>query len=216
MASDRATTKLDLRKVLKTLYSPRPNTVAIVDVPPLNFLMIDGRGNPNTAPVYQEAVEALYGLAYGLKFHTKRSQGMDFAVMPLEGLWWVEGAPEFELRELMARKDEWQWTMMIAQPEIVTAEMLDSVRSETARKRNLAGLDRIRYTSFHEGQAVQTLHIGPYAAETPTIERLHEFIRANGFQFYGRHHEIYLSDPRRSAPEKLKTILRQPVRMAAT
>jgi hypothetical protein len=209
-------TQLNLRKTMRHLYNPRPDRVTVVDVPPLNFLMIDGRGNPNTAPAYQEAVEALYSLAYGLKFHIKRSQQMDFAVMPLEGLWWVKGQEEFDLRELMERRDEWQWTMMIAQPEIVTVEMVDTLRAEAVRKREPTGLNLIRFESFAEGHAAQTLHGGPYAAELPTVERLHAFILANGYTLRGKHHEIYLSDPRRSVPEKLKTILRQPIATVAT
>lgn len=197
---------LDLRNRLKHLYRPSARAVSIVDVPELPFLMVDGQGDPNTAPAYREAIEALYAVAYTLKFAVKRAQGIDYPVMPLEGLWWTEpgGMPDF------ADRSGWRWTAMILQPELVTEEMVGAVIVETVKKKALPALPLLRLGRFHEGTAAQILYTGPYAGERPTIERLHAFIREQGHTLSGRHHEIYLSDPRRTAPDKLKTVIRQP------
>jgi hypothetical protein len=200
--------KLDLKKDLKHLYQPPTKEVVTVDVPRFNFLMIDGAGNPNTVPEYPEAISALYNVAYTLKFAIKKGElGIDYPVMPLEGLWWAADFNSFSLE----RKDEWYWTMMILQPECVTQALVDQALEQVRRKKDLPALSKLRLESFHEGLAAQIMHIGPYAAEAPTIARLHQFIAANGCGLTGKHHEIYLSDPRRSAPEKLKTIVRQPM-----
>jgi hypothetical protein len=200
-------TKIDFKKELRQLYDSSTKDVSLVDVPPLNYLMVDGQGNPNTSQAYQEAIEALYAASYALKFKLKPS-GLDYSVMPLEGLWWAEDMTQFSLDN----KDIWQWTAMIMQPQPVTAELVTETLPEVEQKKKLPALARLRFESFHEGLSVQVMHLGPYAAEQPTIERLHLFISENGFEFNGKHHEIYLSDPRRSAPERLKTIIRQPVR----
>ncbi len=203
---------IDLKKTLKTLYAPSARDFALVDVPPLNFLMIDGAGDPNSAPAYSEAVEALYALAYALKFQSKREQGRDYSVMPLEGLWWSDDMATFSVE----RKGDWRWTMMILQPDWITAEQVAAMRAETERKKGLPALSRIRFEQYHEGLSFQILHIGSYADEAPTLYRLHhEVMPAQGYEFAGNHHEIYLSDPRRTDPAKLKTILRQPVRPVA-
>jgi len=199
--------KIDLKKELKHLYRPSPREVTVVDVPPMNFLMIDGSGDPNTSAEYKEALEALYALAYALKFRVKRSQGVDYVVMPLEGLWWVEGTERFSWED----KESWQWTAMIMQPEWVTVGMFEEVREEVERKKPVAALGRVRFERFEEGLSVQILHIGPYSAEGPTVEKLQTFIRESGYRVRGRHHEIYLSDPRRCAPERLRTVIRQPI-----
>ncbi len=200
--------KLDLKRKLRHLYNPSPRQPEIVEAPAMNYLMIDGAGDPNISPAYQEAVSALYSLAYTIKFMLKKSaDGLDYTVMGLEGLWWAGNMDQFSLN----RKDDWLWTMMILQPEFVTAEHVSRGRDEAARKRDLPALDRVRLESFHEGLCAQIMHIGPYAAEAPTIEKLHEFIAAGGYIRRGKHHEIYLSDPNRVAPERLKTIIRQPV-----
>lgn len=203
--------KTDLKKDLKHLYSASAKEPALVDVPPANFLMIDGKGDPNKAPEFREAVEALYGTAYTLKFMLKKGGvGPEYAVMPLEGLWWVDDMRLFSPED----KGAWLWTLMIMQPEWVTLELFREAVEEVARKKDPPALAGIRLESFHEGPAAQIMYIGPYSDEGPTIERLHAFIRENGRERAGRHHEIYLSDPRRTAPEKLKSILRQPVAKA--
>lgn len=189
------------------LYSPSAKTISAVDVPPMNFLMVDGEGDPNTSRSYREAIEALYGLSYTLKFMVKREHpDRDFRVMPLEGLWWAAENGPLDL----ARKDRWQWTAMIMQPDVVTADLVARATAELRAKRNPAALDRARFESFHEGPAAQILYVGPYAGEMPTIERLHACITEQGQRLRGRHHEIYLGDPRRAAPEKLRTVIRQP------
>jgi hypothetical protein len=202
--------KLDLKKELKPLYTAK-SVPHLLDIPVMNFLMIDGAGNPNTASVYHEAVQALYAVAYTLKFKVKKEQAVDYPVMALEGLWWMEKMAEFSIE----RKDDWKWTMMISTPDFITAEMVAAAKAEAARKKDLPALGKLRFEKFHEGRAAQIMHLGPYADEAPTIQRLHDFIHAQGLSFDGawqKHHEIYLSDPRRSAPEKMKTIIRQPVK----
>jgi hypothetical protein len=199
--------KIDFKKELSHLYNPSKKVFSIVDVPSMRFLMIDGHGDPNTTPVYQEAVEALYGVAYGLKFMSKKEKGIDYVVPPLEGLWWMEDMAEFSLEA----KDDWDWTMMIMQPEWITAEMIEQVRADVARKTDPPALPKLRFEEYHEGLAVQILYIGPYADEASTIARMHAFATAEGYELRAKHHEIYLSDPRRTAPEKLKTVIRQPI-----
>lgn len=199
--------KIDLKKELKQFYSPSAEAVSIVDVPAMSFLMIDGSGNPNTAQEYSDAVAALYALAYALKFSIKQGDGSDYAVMPLEGLWWTDDMAQFSV----ANKDIWQWTMMIMQPVPVTAELVAEVRQDVARKKRPVALSRVRFESFDEGRAAQIMHIGPYSAEGPTVASLHSFVADHGYQLRGKHHEIYLRDPRKSAPEKLQTVIRQPV-----
>ena len=203
------TEKLDLKKELKHLYRPSAKKAETVDVPMMSFLMIDGEGNPNTSPDYQAAVEALYGTAYTLKFACKKQLGRDFTVMPLQGLWWGISMHGGVLSE--ADKDQFEWTMMIMQPDFVTDEMVTAAVEEVERKKGLPALANLRFEPFAEGLAVQILHVGPYDAEGPTIERLHSYAESQGYRLSGKHHEIYLSDPRRAAPEKLKTIIRHPV-----
>lgn len=200
-------TKIDFKKEFKTLYRAAATTATVVKVPGLNYLMIDGHGDPNTNPEYGEAVSALYSLAYALKFAVKKKSGDDFVVMPLEGLWWVDDMRLFDLH----KKDNWDWTMLMLQPKFVTAKLVETILPEVAKKKDLPALPRIRFEAYAEGLAAQIMHLGPYAAEEPTITRLHEFIGQNGYQRRGKHHEIYLSDPRRTAPEKMKTIIRQPL-----
>ncbi len=200
--------KVDLKKELKHLYNPSAKEISVVDVPPMNFLMIDGAGDPNVSPEYQQAMEALFSLSYALKFRIKKDIGADYVVMPLEGLWWTDDPSQFS----MTNKAIWKWTAMIMQPEYVTLELFEEVLAEVRRKKGLPALDRVRFETLHEGLSAQIMHIGPYAAEEPTIARLHGFIRDNGYELNGKHHEIYLSDPRRTAPGKLKTVIRQPVR----
>lgn len=200
-------TKVDLIKQHSDLYKPSAKDVAVVDVPVMPFLMIDGAGNPNTSQDYQQAVEALYGVSYAIKFMLKKEQGLDYSVMPLEGLWWTPDMREFNVEH----KERWLWTMLIAQPREVTPALFEQARAQVQQKKPSPALAQLRLEEFHEGLAAQIMHLGPYAAEGPTIARLHAFIREQGYTLDGKHHEIYLGDPRRAAPEKLKTIIRQPV-----
>ncbi|UCH61825.1 MAG: GyrI-like domain-containing protein [Fidelibacterota bacterium] len=203
--------KIDLKKELRHLYVPSTKEVVLVDVPQMNFLMVDGRGDPNTAQEFQDAMEVLYGLAYGIKFGLKKKGlGPDYSVMPSEGLWWMASGGEFDLEI----KDEWLWTLMIMQPDHITKEMFDQAKAELKAKKNPLALNKVRFEPFHEGLSVQIMHIGPYAEEKPTIEKMHIFIKEQDYRPRGRHHEIYLGDPRRTPPERLKTVLRQPVEKA--
>ena len=201
--------KLDLKKKWKQFYQPPVNQITTVHVPPLTYLMVDGKGDPNTSKAFHLAIEALYALSYTLKFSIRKSPlPLDYGVMPLEGLWWSGNGHTFN----MVDKSTWKWTVMILQPDfIASAELVDAF-DEVRKKKNPAALDDVRFAALEEGDAVQTLYVGPYSEEGPTIQRMHEHIHAAGRQLHGKHHEIYLSDPRRTAPEKLKTILRQPMR----
>ncbi len=201
--------KLDLKRDLKHLYNPSSRDFAIVDVPQMCFLMVDGRGDPNTVPEYREAVEALYSVAYTLKFAVKKNQNIDYPVMALEGLWWSDDPTVFALDQ----RQHWHWTMMIMVPEFVSQKMVAEAKEQARKKKALPALDKLYIEPFHEGLCVQIMHIGPYKAEGPTIARMHDYIHAEGYVIMGKHHEIYLGDPRRSAPEKLKTVLRQPMRV---
>ena len=200
--------KTDFKKQLKHLYQPSAKEVSVVDVPDMNFLMVDGQGDPGTSPEYQEALEALYTMAYQLKFTIKgRDPELDYVIPPPEGLWWAKDLDAFSMDD----RDAWQWTAMIMQPDQVTEVLFDEAVDKVKQKKDLPGLGKLRLERYHEGRAVQILHLGPYSAEGPTIEKLHAFARENGYQLRGKHHEIYLSDPRRTAPEKIKTVIRQPV-----
>jgi hypothetical protein len=208
MPQAREVTKIDLRKEFKQLYNPPAKEVVLVDVPNMAFLMINGSGDPNTSQEYHSALTSLYNVSYTLKFLIKKEMSIDYPVMPLEGLWWTNDMYEFS----MENKDIWQWTSMIMQPACVTAELVRRVCEELKQKKDLPALSELRFEHFHEGLSVQVMHVGPYAAEKPTIEKLHMYIKEHGYEFNGKHHEIYLGDPRRAAPEKLKTVLRQPVK----
>jgi len=203
--------KIDLKKEEKNLYNPSKKDFSLADVPEMSFLMVDGRGDPNEEP-FGLAVEALYAVSYTVKFMSKADPGIDYVVMPLEGLWWAEDMDVFQPDEM--DKSQWLWTAMIRQPDHITATMVEEAIERTrAKKKALDRLDEVRFESFHESLSVQIMHLGPFSEEGPTIHRLHhDFLPANGFQENGKHHEIYLSDIRRTAPEKLKTVLRQPVR----
>lgn len=203
-----AMTKLDLKKELKDLYFPSAKEVALIDVSEMSFLAIDGTGDPNTSQDFQEAIQALYGVAYTLKFALKKEES-DFAVMPLEALWRADDISSF----MDARKDEWKWTNMIAQPDFVTERHVRDAKAQLLAKRgDVPALEELRLERFAEGLSVQIMHIGPYAEEAPTIQRLHDYMGEHDYTFNGQHHEIYLGDPRRTKPERLKTVIRQPVR----
>ena len=202
--------KIDFKKVLPTLYNPSAKTFSVVEVPQLNFLLIDGAGDPNRALAYQAALETLYAVAYTLKFMSKKQLDQDYGVPPLEGLWWADDMENFTTRR---DKTTWQWTMMIMTPAWITEEMVAAARATAASKKALSALAQLRFAAYTEGLAVQILHIGSYDDEGPVLARLHqEWLGANGYVENGKHHEIYLSDARRVEPGKLKTILRQPIR----
>jgi hypothetical protein len=201
--------KLDLRKEFKSLLTPPSKNVVMVQVARYQFLMIDGRGDPNTSPLFQESIQALYALSYGLKFTLKKEKAVDYPVMPIEGLFSGEGVEWFK-----ANRQDWRWTLMILQPGVVTKTWVERIRALTLEKGKAPAAARVRFEPYREGRSVQIMHIGPYSAEGPTIARLHDYMRDNGWIPNGRHHEIYLGDPRRSAPEKLRTVVRQPIRKA--
>lgn len=200
--------KVDLKKEQKALYQPPTDKVVSVDVPPLSYLMIDGEGDPNSSQAYQEAIEALFSVAYTLKFMVKKSDfAIDYGVMPLEGLWWADDMSNFSTED----KSNWKWTMMIVQPPFVTTEMAADAIAEVKKKKKLAGIDLMRFEMYDEGQAAQIMHIGPFSEEGPKIAKVHTFISESGHALSGKHHEIYLSDIRKADPAKWKTIIRQPM-----
>jgi hypothetical protein len=200
--------KIDYKKEYKHLFRPSSKKVEIVEVPKWNYLMIDGEGDPNSSQAFQNAIEALYSLSYTLKFMIKKGeQGIDYGVLPLEGLWWADDMSCFK----EGKKDDWKWTLMIMQPESVTDELVKQATDKVKEKKNPASLSLVRFEAFEEGKAAQTMHIGPFSEEGPTIEKVHAFIEERGSRRRGKHHEIYLSDVRRAAPEKWKTVVRQPM-----
>lgn len=201
--------KVDYKKTLKYLYGAKVGTPTIVTVPKMNFLMVDGKGDPNTSPDYGEAIEALYPVAYIIKFLCKDKYDQDFSVMPLEGLWWTENMADFSDKN----KGNWLWTAMVMQPEVVTKAIFTEAMETIKQRKIPKALDKVRFDAYDEGLAAQVMYIGPYEKEGPTITALHKFIEEhNGIldETTKHHHEIYLSDPRRTDSSKLKTIIRQP------
>ncbi|MFN8497911.1 MAG: GyrI-like domain-containing protein [Anaerolineae bacterium] len=197
---------IDVKKLYKDLYNPPSKTPVLIEVPPLDYLMLDGQGDPSGA-AFAEATQALYSVAYTLKFMLQKELGVKYSVPPMSALWWADEMTDF----LNARRDNWRWTAMIMQPVVVAPEQLARAISDAARKKDVAAVADVRLERFAEGLAAQIMHLGPYSAEPPTIARLHAFIHHRGYALRGKHHEVYLSDPRRAAPEKMKTVLRQPV-----
>lgn len=202
--------KVDFKKTMKAFWQPPAGRFVLVELPPLPFLMIDGAGDPNTSADYKRALEWLYSVSYGVKFMSKKELERDYTVAPLEGLWWADDMDSFLTRD----KDAWSWTMMIMQAEWITPQMIARATDKAAAKLGAVPAN-LRLETLEEGLCVQTMHVGSYDDEGPVLRRLHEeFLPENGLVETGRHHEIYLSDPRRTLPEKLKTVLRQPVRRA--
>jgi len=200
--------KVDLKKQFPHLYKASGKKMEIVTVPKLNYLMIDGTGDPNNSKQFEEAIGALYSLSYTIKFMFKKgAQQIDYGVMPLEGLWWTDDMKNFSMED----KSKWKWTLMVTQPEFVTKAIIAEARALVAKRKSVPMLDEVRFEAMNEGLCAQVLYTGPYSGEAPTIVKLHEFIKDSGYQLRGKHREIYLNDMRRTAPEKLKTIIRQPI-----
>ena len=211
---------IDLRKQLKYLYQPSAKNVELIEAPPLQFAMIDGaieKGeSPGSSKSFAESMKTLYGISYTLKFMLKKrtENAVDYPVMALEGLWWVEDG-QFDIMV----KDNWYYTVMILQPDVVTPSVFAEGMSQLRKKQGISpALEKLRLESFTEGLCVQTMHIGPYATEPATLEKMRQFMQEHGYEDLvgkgGKHHEIYLGDPRKAAPEKLKTVLRHPVQKA--
>jgi len=199
--------KIDYKKELKHLYNPSAKKIEIVNVPVMSFLMIDGEGDPNTSQAYKDAIEALFSVSYTLKFMIKKGeQQIDYGVLPLEGLWWADDPSAFQA----GNKDKWKWTSMMMQPEFVTHDLSNAAIDQAGKKKSFNSLSAMRFESYHEGEAAQIMYIGPFSEEGPTITEIHSFIIDHGCEIAGKHHEIYLSDFRKTPPDKLKTIIRQP------
>ncbi|GAB3572435.1 GyrI-like domain-containing protein [Amycolatopsis endophytica] len=201
----------DVKRELNALYAPKNTEWALVEVPEQQFLAIDGHGDPNTSPDYARAVEALYAVAYTLKFAVKRGGGREFVVAPLEGLWWADDYAAFTRRD----KDSWHWTMLISQPPWVGADLVDAARDTALEKKKLPAIGGIRLRALREGRSAQVLHVGSYDDEGPVLAGLGAFFAGHGLRHGGLHHEIYLSDPRRTEAARLKTVLRQPAEPAS-
>jgi len=200
--------KRDVKREFRELYSASAKHISEVDVPELAYLMLDGEGDPNTSPAYARAVEALFTVSYTAKFALKKGpMAIDYTVMPLEGLWWADDWSVF----LSGDKNRWKWTMMIMQPEFVPEDLVREAVNRCREAKKLPALEKIRFERFKEGRCAQVLHVGPFTEEGPTIERLHEYVDGKS-GLGGKHHEIYLSDIRRAAPSRWKTIIRQPMK----
>ncbi|MEI7707513.1 MAG: GyrI-like domain-containing protein [Chlorobium sp.] len=198
---------VDLKKELKPLYQPSAKEVVVVDVPAMNFLMVDGQGDPNASQPFPDAIEALFSVAYTVKFMIKKGAlAIDYGVMPLEGLWWADDMTKFSQED----KSNWKWTVMIMQPSFVTREIIEDAIVEVKKKKNPSSLSSVRFETFSEGRCAQIMHIGPFSEEGPTILKVHQFIDTVSHR-RGKHHEIYMSDIRRAHPSKWKTIVRQPM-----
>ncbi|MDH3699265.1 MAG: GyrI-like domain-containing protein [Flavobacteriaceae bacterium] len=199
--------KINYKKVLKHLYNASSVKISVVDVPEINFLAIDGVGDPNTSESYAQAIEALYSVSYTLKFMLKKGpRAIDYGVMPLEGLWWTDDMAKFSQED----KSNWKWTAMIMQPDLISEQEVEEAKRLAESKKELPALPLMEFRTYKEGTCAQIMHIGPFSEEGPTIQKVHQFIQEQGNSLSGKHHEIYLSDIRRAAPEKWKTIIRQP------
>ncbi len=202
--------KIDFKSTLKEFYQPSSKEVMIVDIPEMQFLMIDGMGSPGDSKEYQEALAALYPIAFKTKFLSKE-KGKDYVVPPLEGLWWAENMDDFT----EGKRDKWKWTMMIMQPDWITQDMIDKAIKITREKKPELSklLLNLRLEKYREGKSAQIMHIGPYSEEGFTVQKVHDFIVKKSGKFDGhsnKHHEIYLSDPRKADPATMKTVIRQP------
>ena len=197
--------KLDLKRDFKKYYNPSPHTPEIVDVPRFQFLMIDGMGMDFENGDSQSAIGALFSVSYKVKFLAKKTLGLDYVVMPLEGLWWADDLNDF----VNGNRDKWCWTYMVMQPEFVTADLVGAAIDDVTKSKDLKAARQLRLEDYQEGLSAQIMHIGPFADEHPNILKIHQLIEDNNGKKTQKHHEIYLSDFRKVAPEKMKTILRQ-------
>lgn len=202
-------TKLDLKKQFPEFYNPSKEP-HITEIPEMKFFMVDGRGYPNDNPLYKEAMQLLYGASFSLKMKIIKPTGKDYVVPPLEGLWWADDMSVFT-KDYMKRKDEWKWTSMIRIPDFVTQELIEKGLDAFKESKNPRNFNKLRYQMYAEGTVVQVLHLGPYSEEGPIIEKMHEYALDQGYILHMKHHEIYLSDPRRTKREKLRTVIRQPI-----
>ena len=203
--------KLNLKKQFPELYNPTKEP-HIIEIPEMTFFMVDGTGYPVENPLYQEAMQLLYGASFSLKMKIiKPTTGKDYVIPPLEGLWWADDMSVFTT-EYMERKDEWKWTSMVRIPDFVSEEQIEKGLTIFQKSKNPENFDKLRYEKYAEGTVVQVLHLGPFSEEGPVIERMHEFALAQGYILHEKHHEIYISDPRRTKPEKLRTVIRQPIK----
>ena len=200
--------KLDLRKALKPLFSPPARDVQLIKIPPMKYIMVDGKGEPG-GESFQQAIGAIYNVAYTMKFRSKKLLKKDYNVMALEGLWWMKGKIDME------KRGDWLWTLMVVVPDFITPKMFADSVEEVKERKNPPGVDSVRMETFDEGLCVQTMHIGPYSTEPESIARLDAYSKEHGYRMVGKHHEIYFGDPRRSAPSKLRTIIRHPVEKQA-
>ncbi|MDP4266576.1 MAG: GyrI-like domain-containing protein [Bacteroidota bacterium] len=201
--------KIDLKKEFSEYYTASSKDIKIVTVPDWNYLMIDGKGDPNNSAEFTNAVEALYSLSYTIKFMLKRGpEAIDYGVMPLEGLWWADDMNDF----IAGKTENWKWTIMVMQPDFINKEIVDKAMAGLIEKKNLIKLPEVRFQDMHEGLSAQIMHIGPYSGVSSTIQKLHDYIKEKGYVMNGKHREIYLNDMKRTAPEKLKTIIRQPIK----
>ena len=201
--------KLDYKKEFPDLYKPSLKEPTIIKIPKMMFFMIDGTGDPNTSEEYKEIVQLLYNISYALKMKVikKETPSKDYVVPPLEGLWYMPKMEEWSMDE----KDKWEWTMMIRIPDFVKDSQIKKAMKILKETKNPSSFSKLRYEQYNEGICVQIMYLGPYDEEPPTIKKMHQFAEKNGYNLNGHHHEIYLSDPRRVEPERLKTILRQPI-----
>ena len=202
--------KIDLKKEFKAFYNPPTKEVTLIDVPKMNFIMIDGQGAPES-PQFAQSIQALYPIAYTIKFDKKKAGGTDYGVMPMEGLFWADDMKVFMPET--ADRNKWQWTLMIMQPDFITRKDFENAVAAAGKKKDNPLIDKVRFESYTEGKSTQIMHIGPYSAEGPNIQKLHHKIVEIGGKLSGKHHEIYLSDPRRVTPDKMKTVVRQPYRL---
>jgi hypothetical protein len=200
--------KVDFKKELNELYNPKAGQFTLVNVPAMQYLMVDGHGDPNTVPAYQEAVASLFSVSFTLKFHSKNVMNRDYVVPPLEGLWWSENYDDFR----SGRKDNWSWTMMVMVPDWLGQPEVEEAVGAVRSKKPKINVDSLRFATLHEGLCAQIMHIGSYDDEAPTLMKLHDvWLPENGLQERLKHHEIYIGDPRKTEPSRLKTVLRQPV-----
>ena len=199
--------KIDLKKQLAGLYKPTAKAVTLVDVPAMNFIMVDGHGAPES-PLFQQAIQALYPIAYTIKFARKKADGTDYGVMPLEGFWWADDMSAFTSGK--TGRDKWQWTLMIMQPDFITRADFTAAQEIAAKKNDNPLIAKVRFEKFKECAAAQIMHVGPFSAEGPNVQKIHDKIVELGGKLSGKHHEVYLSDFRKVDPQKMKTVLRQP------